>query len=288
MKTQNGFTLIEVVIALTIMATLTVLSSQSIQQAIKSKIKLQEQVSDMSKVRDALRVIERDINLAYHYRDLEIEMDATLKKKSGTTVPNGNFTNQPQAPQSNNGANGNADTDAFLASPENQQKYQNRKDPTTHFIGKENSLDFVTMNVGRVSASELMADFAKVGYGLEGCKTLGSDSKNDGGSSGQCLVRRLAPMVEGDVTKGGDKTVLLENVSEFKLRYFGKGKQEWNSDWSSKNNDGATKNNFPQAVEISLAVEVNRGDATKKKKISMQLVAGIRFPNNSETSASTK
>ena len=74
MRNSRGFTLIEVMIVLVIMATLSILSSQSIQQAIKNKIKLQTQVEDMSQVRDALKVIERDVNLAFHYTDLETEL----------------------------------------------------------------------------------------------------------------------------------------------------------------------------------------------------------------------
>lgn len=261
-KKQLGFTLIEVVLAITIMATLTVLSSQSIQQAIKAKEKIQDQLADMSKVRDSLRVMERDINLAYHYRDLELEFEAELRKKSKPTPAAGAAPPPPD--------------DLYLSSPEYQQRMQFRRDPTTDFIGKEDALDFATMNTGRVVESEIMADFIKVGYSLEPCKKM-----NVEGTSSKCLVRRQANIVEGDITKGGEKTVLLEDVSEFKLRYFGKGRQEWNSDWNTKTGDGATKGNFPQAVEISLGIEIERKG--KKKKVSMQLVAAVRNPNNSDS-----
>jgi prepilin-type N-terminal cleavage/methylation domain-containing protein len=265
----SGFTLIEIVLAITILATLTVMTSQSIQQALKAKSKISDQLTDMSKVRDSLRVIERDVNLAYHYRDLELEIEAELRKR-----------NQPQTPQIP-GQPPPPPVDMYQNSPEYQQRMQFRKDPTTHFVGTAESMDFATQNTGRVLEAELMADFIKVGYSLEPCKKMNSE-----GSASQCLVRRQANIVEGDITKGGEKTILLEDVSEFKLRYFGKGRQEWNSDWSSLSGDGATQGNFPQAVEISLGIEVER--AGNKKKVSMQIVAAVRNPNNSDGRTRTR
>ncbi|WP_347358513.1 prepilin-type N-terminal cleavage/methylation domain-containing protein, partial [Bdellovibrio sp.] len=81
MKKSSGFTMIELMITITILGTLTLLTAQSIQQAVKAKVKLQDQIDDVSRMRDALRLLERDINLAYHYRDLEKEIDQLVKKK---------------------------------------------------------------------------------------------------------------------------------------------------------------------------------------------------------------
>lgn len=282
---MKGFTLIEVVIAMTIMAVLTVFSTQSIQQGLRSKAKIQQMIDDMSQVRDTLRVIERDVNLAYHYRDIELEFLAEVACRSkpqtqaapGAPAPGGVQQPTTTAP-AGSGQVSQACLNAYPNDPKIKEKFRNRKDPTTQFEGKQESLDFVTMNVSRIAESQIMADFAKVGYSLKPCKKIGSD-----GESGQCLVRRFSTIVEGDVTKGGDNTILIENVTEFKLRYFGKGKQDWNSSWSTTAGDAATKDNFPQAVEISLTIEKSTtADKTKKKKVSMQIVAPIRNPNNKE------
>ena len=264
-KNSSGFTLLEVMIVITILATLTVLSSQNIQQAIRTKVKIQEQLDDTSQVRDALKIIERDINLAFHYRDLETEMKALIKKQrdnrggaTTTTLPN----TPPPPPQ--------------LEDPNDPltKKSENRQDPTTHFIGKEEELTFPTMNAGRISESQTQGDFIVVGYAIKPCRKPGAE----GVAPNDCLIRRVLSVVEGDITKGGEDIVLLEDVSEFKFRYFGKGKPDWNSQWDSLQGDAITKNKFPEAVEISMTIEKDR--AGKKKKISMQLVVPIRFPNN--------
>lgn len=275
----KGFTLLEVMIVLVIMSTLTILSSQSIQQAVKNKIKLQTQIDDMSEVRDALKVMERDINLAFHYADLETELIEQIKKKriansknTGITQPGGITTSStttttvpgtiPPAVYNPNDPN----------DPLNK-KAIDRIDPATHFIGQEDRVYFPTMNTSRLSEGAKQADFIKVGYVLQSCKRPGQEN-----ASKSCLIRKTGQIVDGDITKQDEGAILLTDVTEFKLRYIGKGKQDWANDWDTEKGDGNAKGKFPEAVEISLSVE--KGETEKKKKISMQIVAPIRFPNN--------
>lgn len=268
MKKQSGFTLLEVMIVLTILATLTVLSSQNIQQAIRTKLKIQTQLDDTSQVRDALKIIERDVNLAFHYRDIELEMKALIKKKRDAAKGATTTTLQPGMPTTT--------TLPVPADPNDPltKKSENRKDPVTQFIGKEEEIVFPTLNSGRISESQTQADFVVVGYNIKPCRKPGGE----GVQTKNCLIRRVLNIVEGDITKGGEDVVLLEDVTEFKLRYFGKGKTDWNSQWDSITGDQTVKNKFPDAVEVSMTVE--KGVEAKKKKISMQLVIPVRFPNN--------
>jgi prepilin-type N-terminal cleavage/methylation domain-containing protein len=275
-----GFTLIEVMITITILGTLTVLVAQSMQTAIKSKAKLQTQIDDVSRMRDAMRLLQRDVNLAYHYRDIEKEIDAIIKKKNNPTaaapgtpgfVPPVVQPGQPGQPSP-----GQDPDQIGAAMPNGERREVVRKDPATHFVGNGETLNFVTMNNARTVRDSKSADFAEVGYELKDCKSL----KADAGSS-KCLWRRSSPLVDLDVTKGGNEIVLLENVTEFKLRYIGKGKQEWVSDWrSDSGGDGVTKNNFPTAVEISLSL--TKKEKGRDRKYSMQVITPIHFPNNPE------
>lgn len=268
MRNHRGFTMIELMITITILGTLTVLTAQAISQAIRAKVKLQDQIDDVSRLRDATRLIERDINLAYHYRDIEKELEQILKKKNN---PNQQTPPGPPTP----------------LPPENTQDPASRRevprrDPETHFVGNGESMDFVTLNNARTVRNSRQADFIEVGYSLKDCKNLRDDK-----ASSKCLWRRSSPYVDLDVTKGGNEVVLLENVSEFKIRYMGKGKQDWVSDWrTDAQGDGATKGKFPQAVEVSLTVE--KKEKGKSKKYSMQVIVPIHFPNNPEEGANAQ
>lgn len=267
MRTSRGFTLIEVMITVAILSVMTLLSTQAIQQAIKAKVKIQDQIDDVSRMRDALRLIEADLNQAFHYRDLEKEITTLVNK-----------------PTSNAGTNavGMAGTqNSVLQTAPTPLPEAPRVDPVTQFIGNSDSMNFVTMNNARQVRNLRQADFVEVGYSLKNCKSYSGEQ-----SSSQCLWRRSTPWVDDDVTKGGDEVVLLENVSEFKLRYMGLGKEDMVSDWrSDQGGDASTKNNYPAYVEVSLSVDRNTGG--KKKHYSMQIVARVHFPNNVDPNATS-
>lgn len=265
MKRSSGFTLLEILIVLTLLSFLTINVAIAVRNGFKARAKIQEQVKDMSQVRDSLRVIERDFNQAFHYRDLEEEFRSEVRKQSMTPA---------QKAQADQYAAQFPGQQPPSTDPKEEDRKRNRKDPTTHFVGHAGTVDFATLNAGRMASDQKQADFIKVGYSIKSCRDFTNDQ------STQCLVRRESPLVEGDITKGGIEVVLLRDVTEFKLRYYGKGKQEWNSDWDSIQGDAITKNAYPMAIEISLTVE--RGEKDKKKKISMQTVAAVRFTNNGE------
>ena len=264
MGNSKGFTLLEILIVLMIMAILTVLSSQTIQQGIQSKIKIQKINDETSKLRDALKIIERDINLIFVYQDLEKEMlDLIRQKKIKLQKP----APVPNAPP------GGAPVSAGYPCPGGTEdplcvQTPNRVSPRTRFVGKSDEIAFLTMNVSRMFESGRIADFVKVGYSIRGCK-----KQNEESGSSQCLLRRESTQVEGDPAKGGEEVVLLENVTEFKLKYFGIGKQDWSSDWTFNVNDPKSK--FPDAVEVSLSVKPD----PKKDALTGQLVIPLRFAN---------
>ncbi len=250
---SRGFTLIEVILAISILSTLTVLTTQALSRALKAKVKIQTEVDDVSSLRDTMRMIRTDLNLAYHHRDFEKEL-LDLVNKPPAAVPG---APQPPTPP------------VTAATRENK-----RFDPVTHFIGAEDQVNFVTMNNGRTTANSQQADFIEVGYSVKGCRNLTDSSK-----SSQCLYRRTQLIVDEDVAVGGTENVLLENISEFKVRYIGEGKQDWVSTWNTKNSsDAATRLRFPEVVEISLAIEREIGK--KKRTYSIQYAVPIHFPNN--------
>lgn len=273
MKKNQGFTLLEVLLSITILATLMVLAGQTLKRATQHKSRIQSQVDDVSRMRDMIRLLDRDINLAYHHYDFEkaIEEEVKKKQKASTQTPNNNSAINPNNPTP-------PPVIAPIVDPTSQEPPREapRVDPTTHFVGAEDNLNFVTLNNARTIRNEKQSDMIEVGYSLRECKSA------DGKRSSKCLWRRSSGVVDEDVTKGGDEIVILEDVTEFSLKYIGKGKQDWVKDWNTgPGGDGATKNNFPLAVEISVTIE--KGEENKKKKYSTQIVSSLHFPNNQES-----
>jgi prepilin-type N-terminal cleavage/methylation domain-containing protein len=257
MKNNFGFTLLELIIAIGIFAVMSGFVAMSIKNGIQAKSKIQTQIDETSRMRDSLKLMERDLNQAYHHLDWEKEFQDKVKNPNQAQTP-------PLQP-------GQVPPPTPPTPPPAPTEVQ-RQDPTTHFVGSQDKMNFVTMNNARFQTDKKMADFVEVGYELRSCNSA------DGKTSSSCLWRRQSSAVDLDVTKGGDSLVLLENVTELKFRYLGQNKEDWVSDWNStdQSSDGGTKGQYPLAVEISITTQ--KGE--KGRKNSMQIVANIHNPNN--------
>jgi prepilin-type N-terminal cleavage/methylation domain-containing protein len=270
----KGFTLIEILIALAILGTLSILVATSIQRGVKNKAKIQDQLDDISKIRNALKIMEMDIHKAFHYYDVEKEFLDEIKKAS---------QQGPSAPKSDSPPGSGAisplpsDESANALSPGTVNPVEApRVAPVFHFLGEDSKLNFVTRNMQRTLADSRVADFQEVGYEFKDCESLKSER-----SKGKCIWRRSSSIVDKDLEKGGEEMVLLDHLTEFSLKYIGKGKQDWVTQWKSspQGGDSVTTNNFPLAVQISLTYEREVRNE-KDRKYSMQIVVPLRFPNN--------
>ena len=236
---MNGFTLVEVVIAVSILAVLSLLTQQSIQQAVRQKTKIQNNLERSSELRSAFKVIERDIQMAFHHRGINDLISS----------------NRPNNPNNNN-----------------PPASSNDKIGHTVFKGTKDRLDFTSLNNARIYEGSFESDQNEIGYYTAECRKL---TKPDETST--CLWRRVAKIIDDDVTEGGVDTVLLENVSNLEFKYYNNKIQEWLEDWiSDQTQDSRTSNRFPDAVEVLLETSV------RDKQLSFGSVVPVRHPNNED------
>lgn len=279
MATKNGFTLLEILIAMTILGFLSIFTAQSINRALSSRAKIQSTVDRNTMVRDALRVMSRDIQLAFNYHDPAIEVHNKAHEERVRLA-------QEEEKKAGKGGKGGGDK-GDMPSGDNpppvkrSEKLKREFKKKTQrvigqFIGTNNSLHFTTLSHTRTLRDAKESDQAEVGYFLRDC----TDRMNKKWRS-QCLWRRESVIIDDDVTQGGTETVLLENIERFALRYLGPGfEEEWTTDWISHKdvNDVRKQNKFPYAVEIT--VSVRNPNIDNDKSLSMTMVAPLRFPNN--------
>lgn len=298
LNSEAGFTLIEIVIAVIILAFLGVFTSQSLRNAIKFKSKIQKDVDQQSQVKNAMMIMERDINLAFHHRDILGALNQRILTASQATAGGGagqggaipGFGVIPGAapgtvpgsiPGAAPGTPGGAPApfdpnDPALSADPIGPDGQPRPN-VTQFIGEEKKMSFTSRSNARLFENAMESDQLEISYELTSCKISPYESRNAKSEegSGQCLSRRTSPFLDGDLTKGGNDIQILENVTELKFRYFGDGKSDWVTTWKSdRNGDEQTRGRFPLAVEITLTTEKN------KRKTTLATVATIRFPNN--------
>ena len=143
-STKAGFTLLEMMIAITILAVLTVLTSTSIRSAIQSQAKFELIIEQDSQIREALRVMEKDIGLAFHHRDTYTGMINQINQDlyKGSTAPSptaGSAISQTPPPFGGS-------TAPAAATP----KPKNTPPELTAFIGDEKSIYFTSLSNVRV------------------------------------------------------------------------------------------------------------------------------------------
>lgn len=279
MTTKRGFTLLEVLIAMAILAFVSLFTAESIRKALQNRQKIQAEIESVSAVRDALKVMENDINRAFNHRDVNIQLyNETAKErnkkideakgKSGqpvqpTTPPPSPPTTPPPAP---------AGADPYASMEPMKLKEEKI---LTHFMGEQEGLNFSSLSNARISSEERTSDQAEIGYRLKECR-----SRADRKRSTRCLFRRVATLIDDDILLGGEETPLVEDVQKLEFRYLGAvSPTEWVANWyTNERGDDRTKNVFPFAVEVT--IEVQNKEDKASKPVRMTMVAGIRNPNN--------
>lgn len=282
----NGFTLIEILISLAILAVIALATTQAVQQSLKQKKQIQEKLDDGSRVRDALRLMEKDMAMAFHYRDTEKEVFEKMARLDPSILDSNNPAsaqvsapiNPNEPPLNPNEPRPSGTSPAFDSNKfENKWRRDNpfRVTPDTHFVGTDDAVYFASRNASQMFSTKIQADFVYLGYFVTDCKSPQEEAKDS-----KCLMRSVNPVVDGDPKVLSSALPLLENITEFKLRYIGEGRTEWSSDWDSYQGAPTVKNRFPSAVEVSLTYE--RKVESKVKKLAFQMVFPIKHPNNSK------
>jgi prepilin-type N-terminal cleavage/methylation domain-containing protein len=256
LRDSRGFSLLEVMLVTVIMAVMALAASKSIKTAMMNKSKIDARLKTETLVFDGLRLMATDVEKAFHYQYVTYEMERQAQIAKEQRL-------QSKGAQAGAGANPQQPLIAPI-------RY-------TQFIGKENSMHFTSLNNQRTTANSQESDQIEVGYFLATCKSRMSKKTS------QCLWRRSSLIVDNDVTRGGDATPLIENVSEFKLEYLSDDPQqkEWRTIWQTDSNgDANTQNLFPYLVRITLATEDK--DSKFVGKFKQTVVAVVRFPNNTD------
>lgn len=275
-KTCRGFTLVEVVIAMMILSFLSLFTVQAIQRALKTKTKVQKDIDKNSTLRDALRIMERDINMAFNYRDPNVRLhNMAMDEQANLGNKNAQNQNQNQNQQQQQQQQQQQAQQQTPGAAATQRKKKVEK-IWTQFIGDPESLSFTSLSNVRLSEDSAISSQAEIGYRIKSCRRRSTQEQ-----SSKCLWRRISNYLHEDITKEGQETVLLENVVEFKLRYLGPGRDdEWVDTWiTNERGDDISKNKFPFAVEITIAVK-DTSSGANDKNLRMTAVASIRNPNN--------
>ena len=284
-----GFTLIELLISIVILAFIASFTTQSLRRTMINSKKIQKDVDASNELKAALRLIKTDLRKSFNHRDLYIALyneaqrerirqwdkeqkEKRKKKKPNPTTPGPGAGGAPPLP-----TGGTQD----LEPPPSPPEYNPRKERiVTQFLGEKDKVEFSSLNGNTLRKGSYVSDLVEVAYEVKNCQTWGKKR-----FTVPCLWRRLSYYLDGDLERGGQNSVLLENVTSFKLRYLHLDTYEevkWEDRWvSSIDGPSWSRNKLPQAVEITLEVQRSTDKKEKTfKKIKMVSYVPIDFVNN--------
>ena len=131
-------------------------------------------------------------------------------------------------------------------------KHVNPTEPVTEyaFIGEDRSpvdrLDFFSFSHRRTVRDSHESDQCEVGY-------YGASDEDD--STVTNLVRRSSPIIDEEPRRGGQRLILVRNVTEFDVTYYDRDQDEWVEEWDTTQVSTGHPDKLPDQVRIVLAFE---------------------------------
>lgn len=255
MKNNVGFTLIEVLISLAILAFISLSIYQGTTQTFRMRDVVIQEGDFYNGIRLSMGILERDLNLMFTPKEY---LPPPPKKRQPGGVNNGNFSGSSRT-------NNNADEEENL---ENDPDFQSSDLAKTtefwlaatnkagvklsRFTGEADKLSFVSASHQRLYKDRLECDFVKITYELR-------DEKNNDDAIEN--TKTLYKIIDTNVFTDEDKkkeTVtaypLLPGIKKIGFRYYSKEKDEWDKNFDNSKEDVLKRGKYPELVEVTIEV----------------------------------
>ena len=152
---------------------------------------------------------------------------------------------------------------AFVSDKYDPQEYRDQNERPSNFIGEEDSLIFTSFANQRMYADSRESDQMVVEYRVE--NATGSDARGR-----RDLVRRVDPLVQDRMDRGGTTDVLLEDVKRIEFAYWDSERKEWEREWDTRRME--RKSVLPTRVRITVhAVDETKKEVTYTTQVRVML-----------------
>ncbi|MBS1961239.1 MAG: prepilin-type N-terminal cleavage/methylation domain-containing protein [Bdellovibrionales bacterium] len=273
---EEGFTLVEVMIAIVLLVMISVAIYQATTQTFKYRAKIINEGDFYGGIRLAMGLLDRDIGALFSPVNLNPKNfpDPNNPSSGGKNPDGSNANNTVDFPTRTGGFNSNprgggangVDPQTAAAQAQQLEELQRSElgqttdfwlgatDLTairpTRFVGTENKLSFVTASHMRIYKNSPECEYAKVVYELR------EEKNSEIGDDVKTLVKIEDPMVFDDTSnnKGKEAKIypLLPGVKRFKFRYFRRDKKAWETTWDTNRDD--MKGLYPDLIELTIEV----------------------------------
>lgn len=221
---DRGFTLIEVLIAVTLLVFISFAMYRTVTQAFQLRAVLMGEGDFFNALRLSMGLLERDLATPLYPEMLNFPIPRATQIPG--TADLGQFDQTPPVASRFWGA---------LVVPNQPIAWRH-----TAFQGTEQSLSFVTDSHRRMYKDSAESTSLKVSYQFK-----------------EGNLTRFASTAAFDVDRDDEPKpkayMLLNNIEGFRFRYFFKAKDQWLNQWDSTRSE--TRNLFPDLVELTLTVK---------------------------------
>jgi prepilin-type N-terminal cleavage/methylation domain-containing protein len=260
-RAEDGFTLVEVMIAIVLLVMISVAIYQATTQTFRYRAKLINEGDFYGGIRLSMGLLDRDVSALFS----PVNLNPNNFMTTPDAVPE-NLRDSRNRPSSRTNQRKSADEQSAAAAKAFQLEELRRSplgQPTDYwlgatdltamrpsrFIGEENRLQFVSASHMRVYKNSRESEYAKIVYELR-------DEKDSPLGDGiQVLVKVEDPNVFDDVEKKGGTAKLfplLSGVKKFSFRYYRRDKKAWERTWDTNRED--MKGLYPDIIELTLEV----------------------------------
>lgn len=161
---------------------------------------------------------------------------------------------------------------AYVSDRYDAERYRDQNDRPSNFIGEEDSLLFTSFANQRMYKDAKESDQMIVEYKVESSREPGARGRQD-------LIRRVNPIVQDRMDRGGTEDVLLEDVKRIEFAYWDSEKKDWDDEWDTRRME--RKNILPTRVRITVyAVDETEKEVPYTTQTRVMLNTTLdRFPN---------
>ncbi len=238
-RQNKGFTLVEVMLALSIVVSIVIIVWGSLGASFESSDYMRRSFDQHQQIRLAMERMSREFSSAF----------ITVHANNRRNIPSaeelaGNVLAQPidpeeEPPLPDDGSDSLFNQDVIIE---------------TAFVGKSDEVHFTSMAHIRTQRDEEASDQAEIAYFVRNSKRRGPD-----GRFSRELVRRADRSLDDDVESGGIIYTMIDNVEDVKFEYWEEGDDgdeegggRWTNKWDSRNFDQRGK--LPTRVKITITV----------------------------------
>ncbi len=258
-RNTEGFTLVEVMIAIVLLVMISVAIYQATTQTFRYRARAIGEGDFYGGIRLAMGLIDRDVAALFS----PVNFNPKNFKKDTAAAP----VDQNGAFGGNQGKIPGAPPGPDAVSPEDQTKldellrseYGQTNDywlgatdlsgiRPSRFVGTDSRLQFVSASHMRVYKNTPESEFTKIIYELR------EDKNSEIVEGTKLLVRIENPAVFSEEKKNQDPKVypLLPGVKSFKFRYYRKDKKAWEVAWDTNRDD--MKGLYPDLIELQAEI----------------------------------